>query len=179
MKFPAMLGVELWVSHTADGFGIVARAAHVVRRPRARWTVGDPVARATSSRSSGCGTRWYAHSPTMGGRQRCLSPPSRPEPSQHDRRRGSSCGDEGNRTLNPRLAKAVLCQLSYVPGRGPVRDRAQAGGWLTASCQSAESVAAAFLRRFNTDAAPAAAAASINNLFTTGSPLDRSRSTPA
>ncbi len=27
--------------------------------------------------------------------------------------RGS--GDEGNRTPNPRLAKAVLCQLSYVP----------------------------------------------------------------
>ena len=26
------------------------------------------------------------------------------------------CGDEENRTLNPRLAKAVLCQLSYVPG---------------------------------------------------------------
>ena len=25
-------------------------------------------------------------------------------------------GDEGNRTPNPRLAKAVLCQLSYVPG---------------------------------------------------------------
>ena len=25
------------------------------------------------------------------------------------------CGDEGNRTPNPRLAKAVLCQLSYVP----------------------------------------------------------------
>ena len=25
------------------------------------------------------------------------------------------CGDEENRTLNPRLAKAVLCQLSYVP----------------------------------------------------------------
>src|SRR3712207_8897336 len=24
-------------------------------------------------------------------------------------------GDEGNRTPNPRLAKAVLCQLSYVP----------------------------------------------------------------
>jgi hypothetical protein len=24
-------------------------------------------------------------------------------------------GDEGTRTLNPRLAKAVLCQLSYVP----------------------------------------------------------------
>ena len=27
------------------------------------------------------------------------------------------CGDEENRTLNPRLAKAVLCQLSYVPLR--------------------------------------------------------------
>ena len=27
------------------------------------------------------------------------------------------CGDEENRTLNPRLAKAVLCQLSYVPER--------------------------------------------------------------
>ena len=26
-----------------------------------------------------------------------------------------SRGDEGNRTPNPRLAKAVLCQLSYVP----------------------------------------------------------------
>ena len=26
-------------------------------------------------------------------------------------------GDEENRTLNPRLAKAVLCQLSYVPWR--------------------------------------------------------------
>ncbi len=30
---------------------------------------------------------------------------------------GALCagGDEGNRTPNPRLAKAVLCQLSYVP----------------------------------------------------------------
>src|SRR6476659_639160 len=28
-----------------------------------------------------------------------------------------TCGDEENRTLNPRLAKAVLCQLSYVPER--------------------------------------------------------------
>jgi hypothetical protein len=28
---------------------------------------------------------------------------------------GSDRGDEGNRTPNPRLAKAVLCQLSYVP----------------------------------------------------------------
>ena len=30
-------------------------------------------------------------------------------------------GDEGNRTPNPRLAKAVLCQLSYVPGKIPAR----------------------------------------------------------
>ncbi len=29
---------------------------------------------------------------------------------------GHAGGDEGNRTPNPRLAKAVLCQLSYVPG---------------------------------------------------------------
>jgi hypothetical protein len=30
-----------------------------------------------------------------------------------------SCGgDEGTRTLNPRRAKAVLYQLSYVPGSG-------------------------------------------------------------
>ncbi len=29
---------------------------------------------------------------------------------------GEGGGDEGNRTPNPRLAKAVLCQLSYVPG---------------------------------------------------------------
>ena len=31
---------------------------------------------------------------------------------------GHRGGDEGNRTLNPRLAKAVLCQLSYVPEEG-------------------------------------------------------------
>lgn len=30
-----------------------------------------------------------------------------------------SGGDEGNRTPNPRLAKAVLCQLSYVPWLRP------------------------------------------------------------
>ena len=38
-----------------------------------------------------------------------------------------TCGDEENRTLNPRLAKAVLCQLSYVPWRsgsaGEARNR--------------------------------------------------------
>src|SRR4051794_21524941 len=35
-------------------------------------------------------------------------------------------GDEGNRTPNPRLAKAVLCQLSYVPW--DPRTRRSAGG---------------------------------------------------
>ena len=35
-------------------------------------------------------------------------------------------GDEGNRTPNPCLAKAVLCQLSYVPS--PVRGRSRTGG---------------------------------------------------
>ena len=37
-------------------------------------------------------------------------------------------GDGGTRTLNPRVANAVLCQLSYVPERGPCptsRGRAQ------------------------------------------------------
>ena len=40
---------------------------------------------------------------------------------------GHGSGDEGNRTPNPRLAKAVLCQLSYVPrterGRSPLGER--------------------------------------------------------
>jgi hypothetical protein len=46
-------------------------------------------------------------------------------------------GDEGNRTPNPRLAKAVLCQLSYVPvsvrtlpARRERRGVASAGGGL-------------------------------------------------
>src|SRR5262245_18793468 len=40
---------------------------------------------------------------------------------------GGLRGDEGNRTPNPCLAKAVLCQLSYVPGCAGCA-RAQAGG---------------------------------------------------
>ena len=40
------------------------------------------------------------------------------------------CGDEENRTLNPRLAKAVLCQLSYVPERtGPADPSEQITRW--------------------------------------------------
>src|SRR5215207_9672210 len=42
---------------------------------------------------------------------------------------GQRSGDEGNRTPNPRLAKAVLCQLSYVPGDRPDgRPGGSAGG---------------------------------------------------
>ena len=48
---------------------------------------------------------------------------------------GQGGGDEGNRTPNPRLAKAVLCQLSYVPVRagpyplgGAARATSVAGG---------------------------------------------------
>src|SRR4051812_26162492 len=41
-------------------------------------------------------------------------------------------GDEGNRTPNPRLAKAVLCQLSYVPEGEVSVPRQRADGVLTA-----------------------------------------------
>ena len=37
------------------------------------------------------------------------------------RRREAERGDEGDRTLNPRLAKPVLSQLSYVPVGREVR----------------------------------------------------------
>ena len=56
-----------------------------------------------------------------------------PEPSARCggllRRHG--CGDEGNRTPNPRLAKAVLCQFGSVPG-GSVWVAQGADGGLTA-----------------------------------------------
>lgn len=41
-----------------------------------------------------------------------------PQSSTQPMTSGNNSGDEENRTLNPRLAKAVLCQLSYVPGVG-------------------------------------------------------------
>src|SRR4051794_39405020 len=43
----------------------------------------------------------------------------RPIPLRQHEQAATMCGDEGTRTLNPCLAKAVLCQLSYVPGNGP------------------------------------------------------------
>ena len=36
-------------------------------------------------------------------------------------------GDEGNRTPNPSLAKAVLCQLSYVPWGRPLQRTPMSG----------------------------------------------------
>src|SRR4029450_3729454 len=93
-------------------------------------------------------------------------------------------GDEETRTPNPRLAKAVLCQLSYVPAaardttsvagsaaRGYVVSGAGPGAGagcevLTASCHSAASADAAFLRRFTTYRPAPAAAASSKSFFT-------------
>ena len=42
---------------------------------------------------------------------------TRPRDSQASDQ-GIYSGDDGNRTHDPLLAKQVLCQLSYVPGRG-------------------------------------------------------------
>ncbi len=53
----------------------------------------------------------------------------------------SICGDEGNRTPNPRLAKAVLCQLSYVPVGGAISASSprwpRATGWRRPGCGGA------------------------------------------
>ena len=61
-----------------------------------------------------------------GQRGQSVNAPSAPVP------RPLACsGDEGARTLNPCLAKAVLSQLSYVPrgkgGRGIERNRGRGG----------------------------------------------------
>jgi hypothetical protein len=60
-------------------------------------------------------------------------------------------GDEGNRTPNPRLAKAVLCQLSYVPGWANQRELSEVA--------SRHRVASAWLRRRRSAATAAAATA--------------------
>lgn len=79
-------------------------------------------------------------------------------------------GDEGNRTPNPRLAKAVLCQLSYVPmSSGAVPARREAGAaersaqLLVASCQRSFSERDA--RIFEKTSAPAARAATTRRSF--------------
>src|SRR5690349_14248656 len=70
-------------------------------------------------------------------------------------------GDEGNRTLNPRLAKAVLCQLSYVPeGQDEV----------VASCQTSR--AGRWSRRRRSTTAAPAARASVTSAFTATLPHD-------
>src|SRR5919112_4737270 len=74
---------------------------------------------------------------THTGQQQAVTAPcravhrDRAAPPEQRRLRGPRCrrsGDEGNRTPNPRLAKAVLCQLSYVPGVGGEPPGGSAGG---------------------------------------------------
>ncbi len=84
----------------------------------------------------------------------------------------SAGGDEGNRTPNPRLAKAVLCQLSYVPmlSEDVTRPRwagAHQAQLLVASCQ--RSLSERDARTFENTSAPAAIAATTAMIFFTGS----------
>ena len=80
---------------------------------------------------------------------------------------GETGGDEGNRTPNPRLAKAVLCQLSYVPV--PSRTRPGARGRraqrVVASCQ--RSLSERELRTLEKTRAPAARATTTAMIFFT------------
>jgi len=79
---------------------------------------------------------------------------------------GQDGGDEGNRTLNPRLAKAVLCQLSYVPGKR------YGNGFLVAS-RHTSAVGRAARRRLARCTAPAAIARATIIFIVTSSDLDR------
>ena len=74
-------------------------------------------------------------------------------------------GDEGTRTPNPRLAKAVLYHLSYVPAASWRCGEANTQRVEVASRQSAAS-ACAFLRLRTTTNAPAANATSTTDLST-------------
>src|SRR5665213_1070914 len=58
-------------------------------------------------------------------------------------------GDEGNRTPDPRLAKAVLYQLSYVPGHYQTSAQTAGSGStkLVASIHRSSSACAACMRR--------------------------------
>ena len=74
-------------------------------------------------------------------------------------------GDEGTRTPNPRLAKAVLYHLSYVPATSRRCGEANTQRVEVASRQRAAS-ACAFLRLRTTTNAPAANATSTTDLST-------------
>jgi hypothetical protein len=74
-------------------------------------------------------------------------------------------GDEGTRTPNPRLAKAVLYHLSYVPATSQRCGEASTQRVEVASRQRAAS-ACAFLRLRTTTNAPAANATSTTDLST-------------
>ena len=68
-----------------------------------------------------------------------------PAPTERAEKCLSAGGDKGNRTPNPRLAKAVLCQLSYVPWRVPItvpREAGSAGGGLVPQVVGADTAEA-------------------------------------
>ena len=81
----------------------------------------------------------------------------------------SAGGDEGTRTPNPRLAKAVLCQLSYAPEMGqtvvPALGLGVAGSSV-ASCHRSASARSALMRLAAT-AKPTAATAMAKSFFGT------------
>src|SRR5882757_1768308 len=89
-------------------------------------------------------------------------------------------GDEGNRTPNPRLAKAVLCQLSYVPAADPggsapsAYDRGALGAPSFVASRHSDEVAWPDARLRASAAAPAIATTS-NSTFGTESTFRRDR----
>ncbi|CRK60723.1 hypothetical protein [Alloactinosynnema sp. L-07] len=105
----------------------------------------------------------------------------RPGPRSPWTRAPRARGDEGNRTPNPCLAKAVLCQLSYVPDPA----RCHRAGWsqafltpllaagVVASRHRSASAFAELLRR-TTRRTPPAIAASARSFFTSYASLGTS-----
>src|SRR4051794_37727125 len=95
--------------------------------------------------------------------------------------RGHGSGDEGNRTPNPRLAKAVLCQLSYVPGRArwPRPRDQEARGVLTAPgprvASAHRSASPLPATRLRTAITALAASAATTSFFSTRDLLGRRR----
>ena len=89
---------------------------------------------------------------------------TRDEASELREQASPESGDEGNRTPNPRLAKAVLCQLSYVPWLSGDVTRSAAGDvarvqFLVASCHRSVSREARTLEKMKAPAARATATA--------------------
>jgi hypothetical protein len=83
-------------------------------------------------------------------------------------------GDEGTRTLNPRLAKAMRYQLRYVPGFPPVEGGSYAAGQsftesVASAHRSCSAVSALVFRQTST--APMAASPTTMNFFMVRAPL--------